>query len=93
MILPGPPASIPPGPKPTFQAPTQGPASTLVPTPAPGPTSGIIQVELFNDFIRTLINIVQAPAEDKNTSDSSFKSRNPNLYCGHLHMECYYFCQ
>ncbi len=25
--------------------------------------------------------------------DKLLKPRNPDLYYGHLHMECYYFCQ
>ncbi len=31
--------------------------------------------------------------EAKNDADSFLKPRNPDLYYGHLHMECYYFGQ
>ncbi len=31
--------------------------------------------------------------EAKDNTDRPFKLRNPDLYYGHLHIECYYFCQ
>ncbi len=32
-------------------------------------------------------------AEVRDNTDKPLKSRNPDLYYGYLHMECYYFCQ
>ncbi len=33
------------------------------------------------------------PEKAKDDTDRPLKPRNPNLYYGNLHMECYYFCQ
>ncbi len=33
------------------------------------------------------------PAEARDDTDRLFKPRNPDLYYGNSHMECYYFCQ
>ncbi len=52
--------------------------------------------------MRTCIEKVrdQAPAapaapaaEARDDTDRPLKPRNPDLYYGHSHMECYYFCQ
>ncbi len=73
-------------------------ASAPAPTPAPAPNN-----DLFQEFMRTFMERTQAPAapatpaalaaEAKDDTDRPLKPRNPDLYYGHLHMECYYFCQ
>ncbi len=79
------------------EAPAPGPA--LAPAPAPTPNN-----DLFQEFIRTCIEKVRAqapaaltaPAPDvkaRDGTDRPLKPRNPDLYYGNLHMECYYFCQ
>ncbi len=58
--------------------------------------------DLFQEFMPTCIEKVwdQAPtaptvpaAEAKDNTDRLLKPQNPDLYYGHLHMECYYFYQ
>ncbi len=57
---------------------------------------------LFQKFIQTYIERVKdqalaAPAvpaaEVRDNVDRPLKPRNPDLYYGHLYIECYYFCQ
>lgn len=53
-----------------------------------------VQAELFNEFMRIYIDKVQAPAMIEprlEHTNKLLKSRNPDLYYGNLHMECYYF--
>ncbi len=79
------------------EAPAPGPVPAPAPAPAPVPNN-----DLFQEFMRTCIERVrdQAPAapaapaaETKDKTDRLLKPRNPDLYYGNLHMECYYFCQ
>ena len=56
--------------------------------------------DLFQEFMRTCIERVwdQVPIAPngkarEDTLDRPLKPRNPDLYYGHLHIECYYFCQ
>ncbi len=79
-----------------------GPEPALPPAPALTPTSNN---NLFQEFMQTCIEKVRnqasaalaAPAasatEARDDTDRLLKPRNPNLYYGHLYMECYYFCQ
>ncbi len=72
--------------------------------PAPAPAA-IPNNDLFQEFIWTCIERVrnQAPValaasaaptlEVRDDADRPLKPRNPDLYYGHLHMKCYYFCQ
>ncbi len=86
--------------RPAIRRPAPGPASLgPEPTSAPAPSPNN---DFFQEFMRTCIEKVrnQAPtvsavpaAEARNDTDRPLKPRNPNLYYGHLHMECYYFCQ
>ncbi len=76
--------------------------------PAPGPVSAPVFAPLaptndfFSGFMWTYIKKVRdqalaalaAPAaEARDNTDRPLKPRNPDLYYGNLHMECYYFCQ
>ncbi len=80
----------------SLEAPAPGPAPA--PAPAPAPNN-----DLFQEFMRTFMERTQAPAaqaapaapaaEARDDTDRPLKSRNPDLYYGNLHMECYYFCQ
>ncbi len=59
----------------------------------------------FHEFIWTFIEKAQAlvasaaqvalapEVEARDNIKRPLKPRNPNLYYGHLYMECYYFCQ
>ncbi len=90
----GRPAIKRPAPDPVFP----GPELAFIPIPAPND-------DLFQEFMRTDIEKVRnqalaapvapaAPATKvKDNIHRPLKSRNPDLYYGHLHMECYYFCQ
>ncbi len=90
----GKPAIRHPAPNPTPLGPEPASAST----PAPNH-------DFFQEFIRTYIEKVRDQAlatptiliaSDKEASDNtdrSFKPQNPDLYYGHLYMECYYFYQ
>ncbi len=77
-----------------------------VPCPAPGPTLPGPEApapvappnnNLFQEFMRTFMEKAQAlvaPAtEARDNTNRPLKPRNPDLYYGHLYMECYYFCQ
>ncbi len=72
-------------------SPTPGPG----PAPAPAPS----QDDLFRQFMQAYMedrrNPVPPEAREprENASDRPLKARNPDLYYGNLHMECYYFCQ
>lgn len=81
------------GSEPAFQTSAQSSAFAPIPTPTLGLASGIPQVKLFNEFMRTFINKVQVPAKALDNSDRLLEFRNPELYYSHLHMEYYYFCQ
>ncbi len=76
-----------------LEAPAPGPVPAPAPTPAPALN------DRFQEFMRTCIEKVrdQAPAapatEVRDDTDRPLKPRNPNLYYGNLHIECYYFCQ
>ncbi len=89
--------------RPALRRPAQDPASpgpepALAPVPAPNN-------DLFQEFMWTCIERVRnqvpaapaalaAPAaEARDDTDRSLKPQNPDLYYGHLHMECYYFYQ
>ena len=86
--------------RPALRHPTQDPASPgPEPTPAPAPA---LNNDLFQEFMWTCIKKVrdQAPAapaataaKARDVTDKPLKPRNPDLYYGNLHMECYYFCQ
>ncbi len=80
--------------RPAIRAPAPGPA------PAPAPVAP--PNDLFQEFLRTFMEKTQAPAapaapapdvEARNDTDRPLKPRNPDLYYGNSHMECYYFCQ
>ncbi len=80
---------------PVISVPAPGPEPALTPAPAPNN-------DFFQEFMQTYIKRVrgQAPvalaapaAEVRDNTDRPLKLRNPDLYYGHLHMECYYFCQ
>ncbi len=76
------------------------PSPEPAPAPAPAPNN-----DLFQEFMQTCIERVKnqasaapatpaAPAaEARDNTDRPLKPRNPDLYYGHSHMECYYFCQ
>ncbi len=89
--------------RPALRRPAQGsafPSPEPAPVPAPAPNN-----DLFQEFMRTCIKRVrdQAPAapaaqaapaaEARDDTDRPLKPRNPDLYYGHSHIECYYFCQ
>ncbi len=72
----------------------------LSPVPAPALAPLAPPNDLFQEFMRTCIEKVrdQAPtalaapaAEARDDTDRPLKSRNPDLYYGYLHIECYYF--
>ncbi len=42
---------------------------------------------------QALVVLVAPATETRNDTNRPLKLWNPNLYYGHLHMECYYFCQ
>ena len=72
-------------------------ASVLGPGPAP---ALVPNNNLFQEFMWTCIKKVQDQAlmapngkARKDALDRLLKPRNPDLYYGHLHIECYYFCQ
>ncbi len=70
---------------------------TLEPTPQasdPAPASAATNV-LFQQLIETCIEQArdQVPARPRDESDRPLKPRNPDLYYGNSHMECYLFCQ
>ncbi len=78
---------------------TPGLVPASAPTPAPMPNN-----DRFQEFMRTCIEKVRvqapvapaAPALDIEATDDTnrpLKPRNPDLYYGNLHIECYYFCQ
>ncbi len=77
-------------------------ALSLVPAPTLAPAFvAASNNNLFPKFIWTCIKKVQnqalaalvAPAvEVRDNINRSLKPQNPDLYYGHLHMECYYFC-
>ncbi len=84
--------------RPAIRVPAPGPA------PAPAPVAP--PNDLFQEFMRTFMESSQVPAtpaaqaalatpaaEARDDTDRPFKPRNSDLYCGHLHMQCYYFCQ
>ncbi len=89
--------------KPAIRRPALGPEAPVlgpVPTPAPAPMAP--PNDLFQEFIQTSLKRIQdqAPAvpaalvaEAKDNTDRPLKPWNPDLYYGHSHMECYYFCQ
>ncbi len=86
--------------RPALRRSAQGLASSG-PEPASAPIP-ILNNDLFQEFIWSCIKRVrnQAPAtpavpaaEARDNTDRPLKPRNPDLYYGHLHMECYYFCQ
>ncbi len=73
-----------------------GPVAASAPAPVAPPN------DLFQEFMRTCIERVrdQAPvaqaapaAEARDDTDRPLKPRNPDLYYGNSHMECYYFYQ
>ena len=77
-----------------------GPKPSLSPEPAPAFTFMVLpNNNLFQEFMRTFIKRVPAPAasatlvEARDNSNRLFKPWNPNLYYNNLHMDCYYFCQ
>ncbi len=84
--------------RPAIRAPTLGSALALTPV---APSN-----DFFQEFLRIFMERTQAPAaptalaapaapvaEARDDTHRSLKPRNPDLYYGHLHMECYYFCQ
>ncbi len=75
-------------------SPVPGPARASVPAPVAPPN------DFFQEFMRTFIEKTQATAalaasatKARNNTDRPLKPQNPDLYYGHLYMECYYFCQ
>ncbi len=91
--------------RPAIRRPALGPM-TPAPGPVPAPAPTLTPVarpnDLFQEFMRTCIERVQdqspaAPAtpaaEARDNTDRPLKPRNPDLYYGNLHMECYYFSQ
>ena len=73
-----------------LNAPALGFVSTLAPTP---------NNNLFQEFMWTCIEKIRDQAliapnieTRKDALDRPLKPRNHDLYYGHLHMECYYFC-
>ncbi len=55
--------------------------------------------DLFQEFMQTFMEKAQAPPapasdiEARDNANRPVKHRNPDLYYGNLHMECYYICQ
>ncbi len=89
--------------RPAIRRPALGPEA-----PAPGPVPALAPAlvpnnDLFQEFMRTCIERVRAqapatpaapvPEKARDDTDRPLKPRNPDLYYGNLHMECYYFCQ
>ncbi len=77
-----------------------------IPGPAPAPAPMALPNNLFQEFMQTFMEKTQAPAapaapaasvapaaEVRDDTDRPLKPRNPDLYYGQSHMECYYFCQ
>ena len=74
--------------------PTSAPAQ--VPTSAPGPTGMYTDVDLQRATRLALESFVKGQEHGWANSaprNRAFKARNPDLYYGSSHMECYYFCQ
>ena len=78
---------------PTGPTPASAPGSA-----APAPVSSSTE-ELFEQFMQTYMETVRNPAlappaePREEASDRPLKARNPDLYYGNSHMECYYFRQ
>ncbi len=81
--------------RPAIRAPTPG--LKPAPTPASAPNNDLLQ-----EFMQACIKKIRdqasvAPAalatEARDDTDRPFKTRNLDLYYGHSHIECYYFCQ
>ena len=78
------------------------PTPTLVvsraPTPAPATASAAalsLDTELFKQFMKAYLE-AQVPSQTKVDSEpckQPLKTRFPDLYYGHSHMDCYQFCQ
>ena len=91
-------------PKPTpavSRALTPAPAQALAPTPAPvsssvpGPPGRYTDKNLQRATKLALKLFVKGQEHGQANSaprNRAFKARNPDLYYGSLHMECYYFC-
>ncbi len=76
-------------------------APALGPVPVSAPALMAPPNDLLQEFIQTCIERVRnqalaAPAasaaEVRDCINRPLKSRNSDLYYGHLQMECYYFC-
>ena len=79
------------------------PPANLKATPAQGPALAPPPVptdDLFRQFMQAYMEDRRQPApapapveSREDASDRPLKARNPDLYYGNSHMECYYFCQ
>ena len=81
--------------------PTPTPAASRVPTPAPasapGPPGKYTDEDLQRATKLALESFVRGQEHGQLQANSvprdrPLKARNPDLYYGHSHMECYYFC-
>lgn len=78
-------------PAPSFKVPAPSFVLALASVPIAPLNNGF-----FQEFMRTYMERFQDQAsvgKVRNKFDGPLKSRNPNLYYGYLHMECYYLCQ
>ena len=84
------------------RAPTPAPAQALAPTPAPapasvpGPPGRYTDEDLQRATKLALESFVKGQEHGQANSaprDRALKARNPDLYYGSSHMECYSFCR
>ena len=84
--------------------PTPTPATSRAPTPASAPASASGALGKYTDenlqrATKLALELFVWGQEHGHLQANSapcnrpLKARNPNLYYGHLHMECYYFCR
>ena len=76
--------------------PAQAPAPTPAPASVPGPPGRYTDEDLQRATKLALELFVKGQKHGQANSalrDGALKARNPDLYYGSLHMECYYFCR
>ena len=75
---------------------TPAPAPAQAPAPSPGPPGMYINVDLQRTTRLVLELFVKGQKHGQANSaprKRALQARNPDIYYGNLHMECYYFCQ